>query len=158
MSDSNSYTTECTDDSEYNFITDYVFEDERQDPQPSDNDMFSVLLLYSDEPLADQEWIREYQQEERERDEKQQELERRLNGEEPIESWYVMSHFLCKILMGPPCLNKVILLLLLRLSVCSVLVQSCRFLSMYVVGLRHGYKLKQLVQFPVSPHHILKLL
>jgi hypothetical protein len=51
----------------------------------SNEDLY--LHAYSDEPLADEEWLAEYNREREEREERMVELRRRLDGTELINSW-----------------------------------------------------------------------
>lgn len=44
-------------------------------------------LAYSDEPLADEEWIKNYEQQEKETAELEEQLVKRLNGSNPTSEW-----------------------------------------------------------------------
>ena len=49
MSDNSSDTQMSQDDSEFNYITDYMLEDQRQEPQASDQESDDDLYAYDDE-------------------------------------------------------------------------------------------------------------
>ena len=75
-------------DSEYNFIADYVFEDEQQQNGADDTiDQLEYAYAYQDEPLADEEWVSNYQHKVKEQKKKQEELEKRLHGIELVGTW-----------------------------------------------------------------------
>ena len=48
------------------------------------------LEPYQDEPLADEQWIAEYQRRRERQAEINVQMERRLRGDEPEETWYVV--------------------------------------------------------------------
>jgi len=88
-SDCDSESENSQNDSEFNYITNYVFEDERQERQEqqlsdSDGDYESI---YKDEPIADEEWLADYNKEIARQHERKEQLTRRRNGIEPVEFW-----------------------------------------------------------------------
>ena len=81
-------------DSEWNYIPGYVsVEDEREGeellPEDGDSDVDFDEYNYTDEPLADEEWIQQYNKDIKAKEDKQKELGRRLDGTELFGSWYV---------------------------------------------------------------------
>ena len=68
-----------TDDSDINFIPGYIMEcPERENSCSSDQEI--NMGAYADEPLADKEWLENYNRQEREHLELEQKLRKRLDG------------------------------------------------------------------------------
>lgn len=90
ISDS-SVSDESQDDSEYNFIQNYVIESEIRGSFLHEveevNERRAGYQPYSDEPLAYEEWLSEYYADRKREDERTKELERRHNGLEVVSSW-----------------------------------------------------------------------
>lgn len=73
-----------TDDSDVNFIPGYIMEcPDLENSDEEDN----AGLAYADEPLADDEWLQNYNRQERERIEPQEKLGRRLDGSVEVSKW-----------------------------------------------------------------------
>lgn len=93
----NSTSCESEDDSEYNYITNYVFESEMvgsASGNTSSKDQGAAgYQPYSNEPMADEEWLAEYYSEKQKDEERFRELERRCNDVEAVSSWYVIYSF-----------------------------------------------------------------
>ena len=90
QSNSDCYTD--SEDSDISFIADYVIEEEddgesRSMVSQSEESLDSCDMAYADEPLADEEWIEQYEKEVKENDELERMLEKRLNGTERVDSW-----------------------------------------------------------------------
>lgn len=66
-------------------------EDEREGaellPEEGDSDVDFDEYYYADEPLADEEWIQQYNRDIKAKEDKQKELGRRLDGTELVGSW-----------------------------------------------------------------------
>ena len=84
--DSSTSSSESENDSEYNYISNYVIEDERQQDRISESDS-DDYDCYKDEPLADDEWIAQYNEHIKKQKERNGELARRLGRTEAIDSW-----------------------------------------------------------------------
>ncbi|CAB4003761.1 Hypothetical predicted protein [Paramuricea clavata] len=78
-----------TDDSDINFIPGYIMEcpDLGSSDDGSSLEDDNAGLAYADEPLADDEWLQNYNRQERERLELQEKLERRLDGSVEMSEW-----------------------------------------------------------------------
>ena len=95
MSTTESDSSYQPDDSELNFIPGYVvLEDANlllnnsKAKRGSEDDDENVLgLAYSEEPLADEEWIRNYQEAENVRFEFEENLRKRFDGSLEISEW-----------------------------------------------------------------------
>ena len=90
QSNSNCYTD--SEDSDISFIADYEIEEEddgesRSMLSQSEESLDSCDMAYADEPLADEEWIEQYEKEVKENEELERMLEKRLNGTERVDSW-----------------------------------------------------------------------
>ena len=90
QSNSDCYTD--SEDSDISFIADYEIEEEddgesRSMVSQSEESLDSCDMAYADEPLADEEWIEQYEKEVKENEELQRMLEKRLNGTERVDSW-----------------------------------------------------------------------
>lgn len=87
--ESNSYSSYQSDDSDVNFIPGYVvLEDfEQCSKREVDDDENLPGLAYSEEPLADEEWIQSYQQAENERIEFEERLCKKFDGSVEISGW-----------------------------------------------------------------------
>ena len=90
----NSDTSYQSDDSDVNFIPEYVIEDAELndgnreysiDPELEDDGCSGIA--YADEPLADEAWLETYHKEEQERLEVEEKLGKRLNGSVDISEW-----------------------------------------------------------------------
>jgi hypothetical protein len=81
-----------TDDSDINFILGYIIvnsegvENSNSDRSSSDE----IGLTYADEPLADEEWLANYNQQEKERLDTEEMLGKRLNGSVGVREWLVL--------------------------------------------------------------------
>ena len=82
-----------SDDSEINFITGYELEDEghscRVSPRSQEisSDSSNDDAAYTDEPLADAEWIEKYQKEMKANEELERSLKDRLQGNVELKEW-----------------------------------------------------------------------
>lgn len=81
-----------TDDSDINFISGYVIEREEfvenlSDNQSSEGEICINDMAYAEEPLADEEWLNNYNKQEKERLELQETLARRLDGSMQLSEW-----------------------------------------------------------------------
>ena len=90
QSNSDCYTD--SEDSDISFIADYEIEEEddgesRSMVSQSEKSLDSCDMAYADEPLADEEWIEQYEKEVKENEELERMLEKRLNGTERVDSW-----------------------------------------------------------------------
>lgn len=56
-------------------------------PEEGDSDVDFDEYYYTDEPLADEEWIQQYNRDIKAKEDKQKELGRRLDGTELVGSW-----------------------------------------------------------------------
>ena len=103
----NSDTSYQSDDSDVNFIPEYVIEDaelndgnreysigvvlitdkNRQKLDPELEDDGCSGIAYADEPLADEAWLETYHKEEQERLEVEEKLGKRLNGSVDTSEW-----------------------------------------------------------------------
>ena len=76
-----------TDDSDINFIPVYIMEcPERENSSSSDQEE-SNTGAYADEPMADEEWLENYNRQERERLELEEKLRKRLDGSVEVREW-----------------------------------------------------------------------
>ena len=95
MSSSSETTSEesyMTDDSDINFILGYIIENS-EGVENSNSDRSSsdeIGLTYADEPLADEEWLANYNQQEKERLDTEEMLGKRLNGSVEVREWLVL--------------------------------------------------------------------
>jgi len=90
--DVNFTSSSDSEDSEVNFITDYVLEVEGS-PNSSDHDgedLDKELEAYADEPLADDDWLAIYEEERKADEELEKQLQDRLNGTEEVGKWLVV--------------------------------------------------------------------
>ena len=78
-----------TDDSDINFIPGYIMEcPERENSSNDSSDQDeSNLGAYVDEPLANEEWLENYNRQERERLELIEKLRKRLDGSVKVSEW-----------------------------------------------------------------------
>ena len=90
-SNSDCYTD--SEDSDISFIPDYDIEIEEDDgdsrsmatsSQDSLESLDNCDMAYADEPLADEEWIAQYEKEVKENEDLERKLEKRLNGTEEV--------------------------------------------------------------------------
>ena len=80
-----------SEDSEVNFIADYVLEVEGS-PNSSDQDgedLDKELEAYADEPLVDDDGLAIYEEERKADEELEKQLQERLNGTEEVSKWLV---------------------------------------------------------------------
>ena len=91
-SNSDCYTD--SEDSDISFIPDYDIEIEEDDGDSrsmatsSQESLESLCdMAYADEPLADEEWIAQYEKEVKENEDLERKLEKRRNGTEEVDSW-----------------------------------------------------------------------
>ena len=76
-----------TDDSDINFFLGYIVEcPERENSSSSDQEE-SNIGAYADEPMADKEWLENYNRQERERLELEEKLRKRLDGSVEVSEW-----------------------------------------------------------------------
>lgn len=103
MSDSSSESENSQYDSDFYYIPTYAIEDEHdlqerrqltsnaraEAASTATEDDFddAIMYAYADEPLANDEWIREYNKQIRDQQREGEELQRRLDGTEPEHSW-----------------------------------------------------------------------
>ncbi|KAK3719412.1 hypothetical protein QZH41_015658 [Actinostola sp. cb2023] len=80
-------------DSEVNFQQNYVLESEdinslvAEDLEHLHVGAYHSYQPYSDEPLADEDWLSEFYDEKEQEEERVHELQRRLDGDEAVSSW-----------------------------------------------------------------------
>ena len=79
MSYSSSESQNSQNDSKYNFIPGIVVD--------AADDICRADVPYADEPLADEAWLAEYNEELRKNEEQEREFSRRFEGSEPLEAW-----------------------------------------------------------------------
>ena len=84
-----SMSEQSEDDSEYNFIQNFVFESEFVGSTASEvkEPRGGSYQPYSNEPIADEEWLLEYYAEKQRENERFEELKRRHDGLETTDSW-----------------------------------------------------------------------
>jgi hypothetical protein len=89
MSSSFSDALSSQDDSKINFIPGYIMEVEDGAVKSRDEDLLNEneFQPYSDEPIADQEWIDNYYQQRCAKEEKLEELHSLLSSQVTLESW-----------------------------------------------------------------------
>ena len=78
-----------TEDSDINFIPGYIMEcPERENSSNDSSDQDeSNMGVYVDEPLANEEWLENYNRQERERLELEEKLRKRLDGSVQVSEW-----------------------------------------------------------------------
>ena len=78
-----------TDDSDINFIPGYIMEcPERENSSNDSSDQDeSNMGAYVDGPLANEEWLENYNRQERERLELEEKLRKRLDGSVQVSEW-----------------------------------------------------------------------
>ena len=89
--DVNFTSSSDSEDSEVNFIADYVLEVEGS-PNSSDQDgedLDKELEAYADEPLADDDWLAIYEEERKADEEIEKQLQERINGTEEVSKRFV---------------------------------------------------------------------
>ena len=85
--ETDSEVSDQTDDSDINFIPGYIMEcPERENSSSSDQEE-SNMGAYADEPMADEEWLENYNRQERERLELEEKLKKRLDGSVEVSEW-----------------------------------------------------------------------
>ena len=90
--DVNYTSSSDSEDSEVNFIIDYVLEVEGSSNSSDQDgeDLDKELEAYADEPLADDEWMAIYEDERKADEELEKRLQNRLNGTEEVSKWLVV--------------------------------------------------------------------
>ena len=89
--DVNFTSSSDSEDSEVNFIADYMLEMEGS-PNSSDQDgedLDKELEAYADEPLADDDWLAIYEEERKADEEIEKQLQERINGTEEVSKRFV---------------------------------------------------------------------
>ena len=79
-----------SDDSDINFIPGYIIENAEFVENPSDNSSegeLNVDMAYAEEPLANEQWLANYNRQEKERIEIQEKLAKRLDGSVQLNEW-----------------------------------------------------------------------
>ncbi|XP_046861933.1 uncharacterized protein LOC124455291 [Xenia sp. Carnegie-2017] len=76
-----------SDDSDINFIPGYMIECSEVRNSNKDFNQENVGLAYADEPLADEEWLENYNSQEQKRLELQEKLGKRLDGSVKVDEW-----------------------------------------------------------------------
>ena len=79
-----------SDDSDINFIPGYIMENSelvKNSDDDSSVEELNVGLAYADEPLADEEWLANYNRQEKERLEIVEKLCKRLDGSVQLSEW-----------------------------------------------------------------------
>ncbi len=96
MSSSNSFSSTYTNDTTSTPIEveDELHERENihvelddEDSHGHDDESHDSMNAYSDEPIADENWLRDYHRRQQEDEQRMNELEIRLNGGNPVTSW-----------------------------------------------------------------------
>ena len=85
-SDTNLESDHGSDDSNFYFIPDYDMEVESQGSH-SESDESIDEMGYADEPLADEDWLKKYNEEVKENKDLEKKLQKRLDGTEHVDSW-----------------------------------------------------------------------
>ena len=87
--ESDSEVSYQTDDSDINFIPGYIMEcPERENSSNDSSDQDeSNMGAYVDEPLVNEEWLENYNRQERERLELEEKLRKRLDGSVQVSEW-----------------------------------------------------------------------
>ena len=87
----NSVESEESEDSDVCSLPEYDMEEEDGDlkvtPSKSEESLDSYDLADADEPIADEEWLKEYEKEQKENEKLERMLEKRLNGTTRVDSW-----------------------------------------------------------------------
>ena len=82
-----------SEDSDVCSLPEYDMEEEDGDLEVTSNNSEESLdsfdLADTDEPIAEEEWLKEYEKEQKENEKLERMLEKRLNGRTPVDSWYV---------------------------------------------------------------------
>ena len=88
-SDTSSECSYDSEDSEICFIRDYDMEVEDGFESTNDTDSNESLeeMANADEPLADEEWLKRYNEEVQQNEELERMLQNRLDGTEHVDSW-----------------------------------------------------------------------
>lgn len=79
-----------SDDSDINFIPGYIIENSELNENLSDNsgeEESTAGMAYREEPLADEEWLANYNRQENERLKLKEKLGRRLDGSVQLNEW-----------------------------------------------------------------------
>lgn len=91
-SDKSSESDYDSEDSEIFFIRDYNIEveEEFESPEsPGETSSTESLegMAYADEPLADEEWLKKYNEEAKQTEDLERMLQKRLDGSEHVDCW-----------------------------------------------------------------------
>ena len=92
-SDTNSEFNYDSEDSEICFIPEYDMEVEDEiesavvERSTSNESLDEMAYMYADEPLADEEWLKTYNEEVKENEDLERMLQKRLDGTEHVDSW-----------------------------------------------------------------------
>ena len=88
-SDTSSECSYDSEDSEFFFIRDYDVEVEDGFESTNDTDSNESIeeIANADEPLADEEWLKRYNEEVKQNEELERMLQKRLDGTEHVDSW-----------------------------------------------------------------------
>jgi len=94
MSGCSESSSECSESSsvlDFNEESKYVLEMEHEHVQVNDaydlRDLGNDWIPYSDEPIADKEWLLQYNKEQEEKENQEEEFKRRLDGTISLDSW-----------------------------------------------------------------------
>lgn len=69
-------------------ITVTYFETEQEQAENDDDyEAYTFMNAYGDEPIADEEWLRQYNQQQEEQENQEEEFKRRLDGTTPLHLW-----------------------------------------------------------------------
>ena len=88
--------SECSIDSEHSdvcSVEEYDMEVEEEDgafearSSESNENLDACDLAYAYEPMADEDWLKQYEKEQKENEQLQRMLEKRLGGEVRVDSW-----------------------------------------------------------------------
>ena len=85
--ETDSEVSDQTDDSDINFIPGYIVECPEHENSSSSDQEESNMGAYADEPMADEEWLENYNRQERERLELEEKLRKRLDGSVEVSEW-----------------------------------------------------------------------
>ena len=85
--ETDSEVSDQTDDSDINFIPGYIMECPERGNSSSSDQEESNMGAYADEPMADEEWLENYNRQERERLELEEKLRKRLDGSVEVSEW-----------------------------------------------------------------------
>ncbi len=84
--DTNSESDNASDDSNVYFVPDYDMEVESESGH-SESDKSIDEMGYADEPLADEEWLKKYNEEVKDNEDLEKMVQKRLDDTEHVDSW-----------------------------------------------------------------------